>query len=60
MTLLFGIILLFIFAAIAVEVINLVFTILMIKIWAKISWKESVVCGWLYFWDDFKSKFKDK
>ena len=51
-----GIILFFIFTGILAGVITLLFDICWIKYNTKISWKESIRCGWLYFIDLFKKK----
>lgn len=54
MELFLGFIYLFIMAGAITGVATLIGDIIMMKIATRISWRESVRCGWLYFIDRFR------
>jgi hypothetical protein len=49
MEILFGFVILFLMTAVAAGIITLIADIIMMHKTFKISWKESIICGWLYF-----------
>ena len=54
MELILGLIYLFLMASVMMAVGTLVGDIIMMRVKTKISWRDSIKCGWLYFIDRFK------